>query len=234
MNDEWKNNSSLPHILVNAPYITGNFNADFTSPFSCLISGPSSSGKSTFIKKLIDLSSTHITPPPQRIVYVYSEWQPLFEGMKNVEFKKSIPSLQEFEKFQYSLLIIDDFMNEVNETISKFFTKGSHHRNISVIFVTQNLFHKGNHFRSISLNSQYIIVFKNPRDSQQIQFLARSIFTDKSKRLVEAYTHATSKPYGYLLIDLRQTTPSKYMLRTWVLNDHPQGKAHQLVYYPKI
>ena len=68
MNDEWRNNSSFPHILVNAPYITGNFDADFTSPFSCLISGPSSSGRSTFIRKLIDLPSTHINPPPERIV----------------------------------------------------------------------------------------------------------------------------------------------------------------------
>jgi len=41
-----------------------------------------------------------------------------------------------------TLLIIDDLMDETDETIAKLSTKGSHHRNVSVVFLVQNLFHK--------------------------------------------------------------------------------------------
>jgi len=39
-------------------------------------------------------------------------------------------------------VIIDDLMQETNETVANMFTKGSHHRNISVVFLAQNLFPK--------------------------------------------------------------------------------------------
>ena len=50
-------------------------------------------------------------------------------------------------------------------------TKGRHHNNLSAIFITQNLFHKSQ--REISLNSNCIVILKNPRDKSQIQYLAR-------------------------------------------------------------
>jgi len=53
------------------------------------------------------------------------------------------------------------------------FSKGSHHKNLSVIFITQNLFHQYRGMQDISLNSNYIVVFKNPRDRAQIQHLVR-------------------------------------------------------------
>jgi len=39
------------------------------------------------------------------------------------------------------------------------FTKGRHHRNISVILITKNLFHQGRFSRDISLNAKYLVVF---------------------------------------------------------------------------
>jgi hypothetical protein len=39
-----------------------------------------------------------------------------------------------------------------------------HHRNISVMYIVQNLFHRGKHHRTIGLNAHYMVVFKNPRD----------------------------------------------------------------------
>jgi len=44
------------------------------------------------------------------------------------------------------------------------FTKGSHRRNISVILITQNLFHQGRFCRDISLNAKYSVALKNVRD----------------------------------------------------------------------
>ena len=62
---------------------------------------------------------------------------------------------------------------------SQLFTKGSHHRNISLVLITQNLFHQGPSSRDTLLNSKYIVVFKNPRDKTQIVHLARQDFSEK-------------------------------------------------------
>ena len=59
--------------------------------------------------------------------------------------------------------------------VSKLFTKGSHHCNISLVLITQNVFHQGPSSRDISLNSKDIVVFKNPRDKTQIVNLARQV-----------------------------------------------------------
>ena len=40
------------------------------------------------------------------------------------------------------------------------FTRGSHHRNLRVIYVVQNLFHQGKGSRSRNLNSHYLVLFK--------------------------------------------------------------------------
>ena len=60
------------------------------------------------------------------------------------------------------------------------FTKGSHHRNLSVIYIVQNLFHQGKGNRSISLNSHYLVLFKNPRDKLQILTLAKQMYPSET------------------------------------------------------
>jgi hypothetical protein len=82
------------------------------------------------------------------------------------------------------------------------FTKGSHHRNISVILITQNLFHQGRFCREISLNAKYIVVLKNIRDREQFSHLAQQVLPHDSKGLSDAYLSATEEPHGYLVLDL--------------------------------
>jgi len=70
-------------------------------------------------------------------------------------------------------LILDDLMNETNQSVTDLFTKGSHHRDLSVVYIVQNLFNNGKEHRTISLNSHYIAVFKNSRNALQIIHLAK-------------------------------------------------------------
>ena len=87
-----------------------------------------------------------------------------------------------------------------NQLVENLFTYGRH-LNLSVVFVSQNLFHTGKKCRTISLNSTYIVVFKNPRDQTQIHRLACQMFPSKPKFLQAAYEEETKDPYRYLFLD---------------------------------
>ena len=87
-----------------------------------------------------------------------------------------------------------------------------------MIYVVQNLFEKGPESRTVSLNAHYMVIFKNPRDASQISHLARQMYPGRGKYLQEAFVHATSKPYGYLLVDARQETPEHLRLRTKIFS----------------
>ena len=68
----------------------------------------------------------------------------------------------------------------------------------------------------MSLNSHYIVLFKNARDATQVANLARQMYPDKSEFMIEAFKNAASAPYGYLMIDLKQETDDKLRLRTGI------------------
>ena len=52
-----------------------------------------------------------------------------------------------------------------DKRITNLFKKGSHHKNLSVILLLQNLFYNEKESHNISLNMHYIVVFKTPRDN---------------------------------------------------------------------
>ena len=107
-------------------------------------------------------------------------------------------------------------MAESDDRVTALFTKQSHHRNISVMFISQNLFNQGKGNRTISLNCHYMVLFKNPRDSSQIIHLAKQMYPGKPGFLKGIFQDATNEPYGYLFIDLKQNTPDHFRLRTQI------------------
>ena len=90
------------------------------------------------------------------------------------------------------------------------------------MYLTQNLFSPGKLLHTISLNSHYMIVFKNPRDSLGISTLARQMYQHNTNSLLQSFQYATKKPCGYLLLDLHQLTPENMQLRTNILPGEKQ------------
>ena len=183
-------------------------------PFTATLVGPTGCGKTMFIFRLIEHAREMIVPTPARILYCYGEYQPIFAKYSAVEFNEGLPDASQFDGRQAVLVIIDDLMNETNESVSAIFTKISHHRNVSVVYITQNMFPKNKHARTISLNSHYMVLFKNPRDADQFAVLARQMYPSGSKFAIDAFRDATRVPYGYLLIDLKPETDEKHRLRS--------------------
>ena len=50
-------------------------------PFTLMTIGPTFSGKSCWMNKLLTRTKTMINPPPERIIWCYKRWQPLFSEM---------------------------------------------------------------------------------------------------------------------------------------------------------
>jgi len=189
-------------------------------PFTCVVAGPSSSGKTCFVMRVLTHAQTMIEPAPLKVVWCYGEWQQLYTTLHNVEFVEGLPDIQQLEP--RTLVIVDDLMAETDERVTKLFTKASHHRDVSVIYIVQNMFNKNKENRTISLNTQYITLFKNPRDASQTTHLAKQMYPGHSKYFQEVFQDATSKAHGYLFIDLKQATPEHLRLRTHIFPDEVQ------------
>ena len=168
-----------------------------------------------------------IDPAPMKIIWFYRRWQPCYTALQEqmtIEFIEGIPSnINRDDFFDASiptLFIIDDLMKEAtqNADICNLFTEGSHHRNLSVICVLQNLYYKGKENRTMSLNSQYIVLFKNPRDQQQVAVLGRQMYPYRSQYFIDEYKNATDKPFSYLFIDLKQSTNEGQRLQNNIFN----------------
>ncbi len=152
--------------------------------------------------------------------------------MPDVEFVQGFsPEIYEsIDGSQRTLIIIDDLMDEIasDRTLASIYTRGSHHKNISVVTIVQNLFPKGRQFRNISLNCHYIIVFKSARDKNQIKILSQQ--AGIKDEVEYAFKDATKDAYGYLLLDFKPQTADTWRLRTRIL---PSDKYH-IVYRPTL
>lgn len=142
--------------------------ARFICPFNMIISGPTSSGKSVTMKKILFHKNEIMTKPPTSVVLFYKIWQPLYDELKQenlvTHFYEGMPdesfifNFLEERKATFPLIIFDDLLSEINHVIEKLFLVGSHHLNTSIILLTQHLFYSNPTFRTLSLNSTYLIV----------------------------------------------------------------------------
>jgi len=200
----------------------------FKHPFTAVCCGSTGSGKTLFVLRLIDNVDTMIEPTPKCIIYYLMEYQSVFDEYPQVDFRQGVPKIQELEDTRNALIVCDDMMMEANVGLLNVFTRGSHHRQNSVIHIVQNLFNSNKNMRTISLNAQYLVFFKSPRDSSQFVHLAKQVFPHNTRFAVEAYKMATEKPFSDLLLDLCNEQDELLRLRSNVFPDEKHT-----VYVPK-
>ena len=173
-----------------------------------LVAGPRGAGKSEFVKQLLSLKRFIMTNPPERIVWFYGRHQldlfcSLTQAIPCIELYEGLPTNIEvmFDRSKRNICIIDDLMQSAsgNQLVKNLFTNGRH-LNLSVVFISQTYLMQEK-MQNISLNSTYIVVFKNPRDQTQVRHLACQMFPSKPKFLQAAYEEETKDPYGYLFLD---------------------------------
>ena len=187
----------------------------------CMVVGPSMSGKSHFILELLRRKEEFFNPTPSRIVYAYGIWQTAFDNIDGIEFVKGIEGLAgvDFNSNRANLLVIDDLMEELcnHKELSTLFTREMHHKNITVFFLVQNLYKQGKSMRDVALNCQILMLFKSPRDTQQIKMLGRQTGI---KQLEMAYLEAIKVRFGYLIINMQPSVAENLRLQSGLFDAH--------------
>ena len=85
---------------------------------------------------------------------------------------------------EFHIIVLDDLMEKFIKRIEmqELFTKYCHHRNMTAIMVSQNVFQKGPNARTISLNTHIHVLFANKKDEAQVSVLAHQLFHSKTKK----------------------------------------------------
>jgi hypothetical protein len=215
----------------------------FRNPSSFLLAGATKSGKTTFTLNLLRNIEVLFDHPSCRhnIIYFYKEKQDALTMFK-LEMQPALhptdeqpnepivkhwinrlPTSDDIDQLTAgyeqlgSVVVIDDFDLKVNEQIADIFRTKCHHKNCVVILLTQNIFCQKPYFREISLNSTYLVMFKNPRDASQINCFAKQVAPGGAAALAAVYKKATHKPHSYLLFDTDQDSPEWQRVRSRVL-----------------
>ena len=182
----------------------------------CVV-GPSQSGKTSFVLKLLDRRDEIFNCNINRIIWCYGIYQPKLNTIlqsKGYILHSNIIDVSNIQR--NDIVILDDLIHESknSQDVTAMFTRAAHHKPCFIIFIMQNLFPPGKEARTRSLNTHYYVILKNPRDKSQIEFLARQILPRQSKTLIQVFETATEKPHSYLFLDLTQECPDEYRFRS--------------------
>ena len=105
-------------------------------------------------------------------------------------------------------MVIDDLYQQAceGEYFLNFVIAGRH-RNTHLIALKHNLFQQSKHSKTIELNVTQMILFKSPRDLEQIGVLGRQM--GHRQLLIDPYKKATQAPFGQLMTDFDSHTDAK-------------------------
>eukprot|EP00116_Pleurobrachia_bachei_P012869 sb/3473131/ len=145
---------------------------------------------------------------------MYGVEQPFMKQHPEIKFIQGL-NFDEMDTSEPSLLIVDDLILDTNKEVASAFIMGSHHRKISLFFITQNLFPNCDTFRLMSANAHYYVIFHNQRNFRQVYTLARQIFVGADvNRIIAAYKRASDNPRGFILLSFSALLPNELTVIT--------------------
>ena len=196
-------------------------------PTVMLIHGRPNSGKTYFTYQLIENRESLIDKPIHNIVWFYGEKTDMFEKLKeqNVTLVEGIPdSFDTYIKDGCNnLFIIDDLMKAANssELVTNLVCNKSHHKSVTCIIISQNMFDAGKERINIFRCAQYLVLFHSPLDNSVARTIASKIMPHKTDLFYKIYNAtAAAKPHGYLFIDGSNYSSDKTRFRTDLFGDY--------------
>ena len=134
--------------------------------------------------------------------------------------------------------MLDDVMAEGGEDkeLLDLFTKHSHHQNITVLYLCQDIFPPGKCAKSISRNAHYVIAFKNPRDKFGVRNLLLQAFPTYWQDVMDMYQKVIKRPFRYMVLNLHPTSDNRIRVLSHLLTHegflhcYPRKRDQELVY----
>lgn len=189
----------------------------FQASRNIIVHGASGVGKTEFVLEVIRQRLVH--PWPENVYFMHGieqkfhqEWN--MTENQPIKFIKGL-NFEEMDTSKPSLLIVDDLILSGNKEVAEVFIMGSHHKQISVFYLTQNLFPNCPLFRLMSANAHYYVCFHSQRNTRQVHTLARQIYTGKNvDRVMNAYLRSSRKPRGFILLTFAPDLPEELTVIT--------------------
>ena len=119
--------------------------------------------------------------------------------VRNIEFIGSLEFdfIENLPNDGINYLLIFDFCDEISR--SKNFARiaiARRHPKLNFMYIKHNFFHTSTNERE--LQHTHMVLFRSPRDVQQIDVLGKQLGLGNTQR--KWYADATTTPYGHLLI----------------------------------
>lgn len=203
------------------------FDITFKLPFNAIVAGSSGSGKTTWVRNVLAIKHRIFSTNPRKVFWFYAVHQPIYLQMKRegiidelIDVNNNVPTYESLSDMVSpykdrggSIVVFDDCLTLLTKEFENIFCRLSHHQNIGIFFMTQNLLYQNQSYRTMSLNTHYFIVMKTDRALAQIGILGKQICPENIKFIIQAFIAATRKPYSYLVIDIKPETKTEIRLR---------------------
>lgn len=194
------------HVLVTAPTSGGKTNLVLNMLFKMnlqydvvhIVAKNVHEDKWLFAQKQLEREEKRlkkITGMDYKMVYTYTS----LSEVPTIEEMESIPNPPQ------SIMIIDDFVNEKNQTVLEDLFIGCRKVNMSMIYLAQRYFKVP---KTIRENVFYNIFFRG-NDNRSMREISQNLSsTLGDEKFRKFFTHCTeSKPYGFFLVDIKTENP---------------------------
>ena len=202
----------------------------FRNSSNILVSGCSQSGKTEFTKRLLLQAEEMFVTPPEVCIFSYSHWQPAYDELQRkwgdkINFIEDFPTeaflSQSMQDRKHGIFVMDDKASEIPNSAfcMDLLTRYAHHFNLSNLILVQDPSLTGKMKSVLSKNFHVNVLMRSPRDRNYIRSLG--IMLNDYNCLMSSYDDATSKPFGYLCVDLHPLSNPLVKYRSSIFADDP-------------
>ena len=151
--------------------------------------GPSQSGKTTFVRKLLQYrdNAEIFDHPLWEVHWHYGTYfgdLAYLRDVKGYKIYEGIPQTLDHLK-PYDIIVLDDVIVESGQGkwVTELFTRTVHHLPCFLIMLVQNQFYQTKEGKTRQINTKYMVLFKKSHDQGQVFVLTSQMYPQNSKYL---------------------------------------------------
>jgi len=219
----------------------------FQTPCAVCVSGPSQSGKSTLIVKLIKFRKEMFTNEFKRCLYcqpsnLCTSNNPIFEEIlkyfPTAELVCGLPDVTKLhldDENSNDLVVIDDLFSEFLESpeMVHLLSVQIHHSRITTLISLHNVYYNSKFSKTIRRNFNYNIFFYNRLDLRELKSLSCQLGKN-SNFLQDCFDFLATKfpnENAYVLVDGHYKSITSLYVRSHIFPEN--GKIEPIIFFPE-